>query len=336
MHHMRQKFSVAVATTLTLVLLGTTAQGQSGPDPAAAEIAFEINMDALRDTPMYKMAQTAIESQPGMVPGNGDVEKIKRVWGAVQLPEKVADIEEAESGEQVPMDLFIRIELEDKKAADEMVAEMIKDSNEIKEDGETFYTPKNGPQNLRARRANDTTLEVATNNFFSKGLGENLYSPGLKKAWGMFSGEPIRIAVDLENARGLVDEGLGMAKDQVEPMMHGMLDMVNKMDNVRIAMDFQDGSNLMALGMTSADEDTAEELRKGLDGLLGLAKMAGGAQVEQLKQVDEGMANTVSAILKSMQANREGDDVQINIPKPEGFDKTLQSMMNMGGVGNDF
>jgi len=336
MHHMRQKFSMAVATTFTLVLLGTTVQGQTGPDPAAAEIAFEIRMDALRDTPMYKMAQSAIESQPGMVPGNGDVEKIKRVWGAVQLPDKVADIDEADSADQVPMDLFIRVELEDKEAADQMVSEMIKDSNEVKEGGETFYTPKNGPDNLRARRANDTTVEVATKNFFAKGIGEERFSPGLKKAWGMFSDEPIRIAFDLENARGLVDEGLGMAKDQMEPMMHGMLDMVNKMDNVRIAMDFQDGSNLMALGMTSSDEDTAEELRNGLDGLLGMAKMMGGAQVEQLKQIDEGMANTVSALLKSLQANREGDDVQINIPKPEGFDETLKSMMSMGGMGSDF
>lgn len=336
MHYMRQIFSVPMAMVFSFVLFGTSLQGQSGPDPAAAEIAFEIKMDALRDTPMYKMAQTTLESQPGMVPGNGDVEKIKRVWGAVQLPEKVAEIEGAESGDQIPMDLFIRIELEDKKAADEMAAEMIKDSNEVKEDGETFYTPKNGPQNLRARRANDTTLEVATQNFFSKGLGENLYSPGLKKAWDMFSNEPIRIAIDLENARGLVDEGLDMAKDQMPPMMHGMLDMVDKMDNIRIAMDFQDGRDLMALGMTSSDEDTAEELRKGLDGLMGMAKMMGGAQVEQLQQIDEGMANTVSALLKSLQANREGDDVQINIPKPEGFDETLKSMMGMGGVGGDF
>ncbi|MCP4082413.1 MAG: hypothetical protein GY819_12815 [Planctomycetaceae bacterium] len=332
---MHKKFSVALAAMLTALLFWGPVDAQSAKDKQAAEIAFEIRMDQLRETPMYDMLQGAAESQSGVLPSsvNGDVDKVKRIWGAVQLPEKMADIEAGQANQNLPMEMFIRIEMEDAAAATKMVTELAADSDEVTKDGKTFYTPKNGPSNLMARKVDDTTIEVATSQYLEAGTGKELFSSGLTKAWGAFGDEPIRIAIDLDNARPLVDEGLGMAKEQMDPMMHGMIDMVNKMDNVRITMDLKDGGNLLTLGMTSSDDDTAEELRSGIDGLLGMAKMMGGSQVEQLRQLDGGLADVASALLKSLKADREGDDVQIVIPKPKGFDDALQSMMSFSGAG---
>ena len=81
---MHKKFSVALAAMLTALLFWGPVDAQSAKDKQAAEIAFEIRMDQLRETPMYDMLQGAAESQSGVLPSsvNGDVDKVKRIWGA--------------------------------------------------------------------------------------------------------------------------------------------------------------------------------------------------------------------------------------------------------------
>ncbi|MDG2014168.1 MAG: hypothetical protein P8J33_11720, partial [Pirellulaceae bacterium] len=206
---MHKKFPVAMAAMFTALLFWGPLHAQSAKNNQAAEIAFEIRMDQLRETPMYDILRGAAESQPGM--DSADVDKVKRVWGAVQLPEKMADMEARQADEKLPMNMFIRVEMEDAEAATKMVSGLKEDSDEVTKNGKTYYTPKDGPTNLLARKINDTTVQVATSEYWEAGPGKDLFSSGLTKAWGSFSEEPVRIAIDLDSARPLVDEGLGMA-----------------------------------------------------------------------------------------------------------------------------
>lgn len=340
---MHRNFSVAFAAVLTMLFVWSPVNGQTVPDKNSAELAFEIRMDQLRETPLYAMIKGAVDQarDQGGMSDEIDFDKVNRVWGAVQLPESVADMaamENLKPGDALPMELFVHIEFVDSDSADAAMSQIMEESEEVTKNGTTYFAPREGtdaPSNLLARKLNATTMEAGTEGYITAGAGESLFSTGLGNAWGSFSGEPIRVAFDLDNARELIDEGLAMAKENSEPMMHGMLDLFNKMSNIRMAMDFKEGGNLLALGMASSDEESAEDLRKGLDGLLGMAKMMGGGQVDQLRQMDEGMADVASAILTSLNAERDGSDVQIVIPKPDGFEDAIQSMMQMNG-GGDF
>ncbi|MDG2014728.1 MAG: hypothetical protein P8J33_14570, partial [Pirellulaceae bacterium] len=311
---------------------------ESSNSSSLATVAFEIRMAELMKNPLADMAKGTMESQAAAVPGAGDIENIKHIWGAVQLPNKLSDLqsltEESELG-ALPMEMLIQVEMTDAAATDAMIAMLADDSNEVTKDGKKYYTPKDGPSNIMARKTSDTTMVIATTNYLNASADEALFSAGLKQAWNTFADEPIRIAVDLKTARPFIDEGMGMAKGMAPPMFQGMLGLVDKMNDLRISMDFKNGGNLVALGMSSGDDDSAEEIRSGIDGLLGMAKMMGSSQVESLRQMDEGMADVASKVLASLQAKRSGSDVQILIPKPEGFDKAMNSAMNMGGGGPD-
>ena len=299
-------------------------------------MAFEIRMADLMNNPLSGMAKGALESQAGMLPGGGEVEKIKRVWGAVALPQNAATLMSIDNESDLPMEMFVQIEMTDAASTDAMVESMAADSNEVKQDGKTYYTPKNGPNNVMAWKANDTTIEMATSKFLKEGPGEALFAPGLKSAWDSFPEAPIRIAIDIEGARPLIDQGLDMAKDQTPAMMQGLLALVNKMNDLRIAIDFDDGNDLISLGMMCGDEEAAEEVRSGIDGLLGMGKMMAGSQIDGLREMDANLADVASAVLASLAAKRNGNDVQIIIPKPDGFDEAVQSGMSMGAGADGF
>jgi len=338
---MHRHFSAAFAALLTLLFVWSPLNGQSVPDKDSAELAFEVRMDQLRETPLYAMVKDAVDQ--GGVSDDIDLDKVNRVWGAVQLPESMADLaalENMQPGDELPMEFFMHIEFVDSDSADAAMGQIIEESDEVTKNGTTFYTPRSdsdGPSNLLGRKLNATTIEAGTEGYITTGAGESLFSTGLGNAWSSFSGEPIRVAFDLDNARPLIDEGLAMARENADPMFQGMLDMVNKMHNVRMAIDLKDGGNLLAMGMASTDEETAEDLRGGVDGILGFAKLGAGRAVEQIREMDEGAGKVVSEILKSLKATRDGSDVQIIIPKPEGFEDAIEAIIRMNGMGgSDF
>jgi hypothetical protein len=341
---MHRIFSVACAVLLTGLFLASPLWAQSAPQQDSAELAFDIRLDQLRATPLYAMVKDTLDQAraEGGVPDEIDFDKINRVWGAVQFPETVAEMEAMDDmgpGDALPMGLFVHIEFADAESAEAAYGKMMEKSREITRDGKTYFGPKedaDAPSNLIGHRLNETTLEAGTEEFIVAGAGENLFSAGLGTAWQSFAGEPIRLAFDFDNARQLINEAVELAKADAPPMMHPLLDLANKTRNMRLALDFKDGGNLLALGALGTDEEAAEELRTGIDGMLGMAKMMGGGAVEEMRAQNEGMANVMAAILKSLTAQRDGEEVSVVIPKPEGFEDAIKSMMEMAGGGSDF
>lgn len=313
-----------------------TAASDKPSAATGANMAFEIHMADLMSNPLSGMAKGVMESQAVTAPGGGEVEKIKRVWGAVELPEDAMTIMSIDNSSDLPMEMFVQIEMVDAGSTDAMLDSMAADSDQVQKDGKTYYTPKGGPSNVMAWKSNDTTIEIATPKFMKQGPGVGLFAPGLKSAWKSFPEAPIRVAIDIEAARPLIDQGLDMAKEQTPAMLQGILGLVNKMNDLRIAIDFNDGSNLLSLGMICGDEEAAEEVRSGIDGLLGMGKMMAGSQIDGLREMDANLADVASAVLASLEAKRDGNDVQIVIPKPEGFDEAVQSGMSMGAGADGF
>lgn len=314
---------------------GNTAANKASA-ATGANLAFEIQMADLMNNPLSGMAKGVMESQAVTAPGGGDIEKIKRVWGAVELPPNAMTLMSIDNTSDLPMEMFVQIEMVDAASTDAMLDSMAADSDQVEQDGKTYYTPKGGPSNVMAWKSNDTTIEIATPKYMKAGPGVGLFAPGLKSAWESFKDAPIRLAIDIEAARPLVDQGLDMAKDQTPAMMQGILGLVDKMNDLRIAIDLDDGGNLISLGMICGDEEAAEEVRSGIDGLLGMGKMMAGSQIDGLREMDANLADVASAVLASLAAKRNGSDVQIIIPKPDGLDEAIQSGMSMGAGADGF
>jgi len=308
--------------------------GQSAPleDKQKAVVVFDVRMDLIRTSELAKTL--GLEDQiAGAAAQQGadsmDPNSIDRVFGALSAPESMAAAQGAEDGKS-PVDFFAKIVFTDAAAATEALEKMKeKGAGSFEQAGKTYYRPPadgDAPQNMVMTQVDEKTLMVGTEDFVFF-PDQKVFTDGLLAAWkGAPAKQAIRIAMDLEGMQGLLGEAVAQGKQGGNPMVAGYLDLVDNMKHMSLSIDMS-GKNLITLKATGVDSENAEELRSGLDAILGLGKTMGKVQVEGLKQASPDMAVVAEEILKSLKATSEGDEVQVVIPKPAGFDAAISKMI---------
>ncbi len=338
---MRKKLTVFCLVALVACVTAYPALGQSLPKDKQAEVVFDLRLNKLRTSPLMQSVQDqilAMQAQTGMS-DDIDIATVDRIFGAMSLPDSVADFAAMETEKELKLEFFARIQFIDEASADDAIAKMKETSETFEEGGTTYYRPpadQDGPQNMKAYRKDATTIEAGTDFYLEKGTGKGVFSTGLEAAWNKVPDHAIRFAIDLDNARDLINEAVEQAKQGAPPMMVGFIDLVNKASDVRISMDLS-SDQLFELAVTGNDDDQAEELRKGLDGIMGMTKMSAQQMLPMLEEQDADAAKVIGEIINSLAATRDGTDVQIAIAKPAGFDEAIKNLIeSMPGPGGDF
>ena len=331
-----------IASCLCLMLLlSNLAWGQSDiAEKDQAVLQFDLQLGKLRDSELAGAMN--IEEQMSNIDMSGpfdaeSLKKLDRVFGAVSAPADMMSMMGMAPGDDLPIQFFVRFEFSDSEAASAMMEEIADDSEGESRDGKTYYRPPEGdPQNIVAYQLDDKTVEMGTDGYVFQ-QSRDFSTPSLSKIWDGMPNEAIRVAADLEGAADFISQVVEMGKENAPPMARGMIGLVDHAASLQISMDL-DSNHLLTMIAVGKDEDRAEELRGGLDGLMGMAKFAGQQGLSDLKEQDEDAAKTMKQILDSLTATREGTDVKVQIPKPDGFAdfvKKMQSMMPNAGA-DDF
>lgn len=105
-----------------------------------------------------------------------------------------------------------------------------------------------------------------------------------------------------------------------------MLDLLPKISTLKLGADFS-AENILSLTVSGKDEQQSEELRSGIDGLLGMAKLLGGQAVQEIGLESPEAGKRIEEVLGSLAATRTGNDVRIAIARPDGFDDAMRSMV---------
>lgn len=319
-------------------LLGQTAPLQ---EQQKAVLAFDLRLDLLMGSELAKSLKLS-EQVSKMVAQQGDdgpdPNTIAQVSGALSAPE---NMEAAQSfsnggGGKLPIEFFVKMKFKDKESAAIVMAKIIEKSPEpFERDGKTYYRPKDegAPENAVVHQFDATTLEFGTEAYVFHPNNQKVFTEALTAAWTeMPKNEAIRLAVDMAGASALLAEAVEFGKQAGDPTVAGFLDLVDNMKNLRLSIDIA-SANLITLRSTGVDSEQAEELQGGLDALLGMAKMAGGMQVNQLKQQDPAMAGVMETILKSLEAKVDGTEVSVVIPKPAGFEEAIKNTVEKLNAG---
>lgn len=298
-----------------------------------ASVVFDVRLKSLRSGETMKGA--GFSELPS--PSEFDINKIERVFGALNLPQDLEFYSAGEIEGDLPMSMFVRIKFVNEAAAEEAFAIMKAADNTEVNGGVTYYKPPAGegvPENFIGRMIDKTTIEMGTRDYLVQ-PNRKLFKAGLNEAWSKASNHNIRIMLDMNGEEALIDKALAMAKSQLEdPVSKGMLGMVKMSKNLRISVD-PDQQEMINLEMTGKSAADAKKLQEGLNSLIALGKMVGGAQVESLPRDSGGEA--AAAILNKLKANLKGDEVKISIARPENFEELLKglvenAMMGMGGL----
>ena len=335
---MRRKLPLLCSIALTLLML-QPAVAQSVPTDKQAEVAIQLKMDKFRNSPLYDTIRKGIENSPAVqaAPDDFDWESVDSLFVAFALPEDISGMMALQNVEQtgvLPIEIFAKVTFSDVATAEKLEHKLSEKGETTTISGETWYTPpadEDGPKNIVGRRDGQSML-FATRDYVELGLGKHLMSAGLQSAMDKMPNDGFRLCVDLQNCSALVEEVVAMGKENGPPMAGGMLDLLLKANNIRLSLDLADG-DLLTLAVEGKDEQSAVELKGGLDGMLGMAKMMGGQGVEQLKQADAQAGGVLEEILNSLNAEQDGMDIIVAIPRPEGFNDAVRNMAEKSGMG---
>lgn len=306
--------------------------GQDAPqltDNQKAVVAFDFRIDkALAGAKSIGIDTTDIENQEMDDFFEGiPVSSLKRVFGAVSLPDDIGQAMQMGPRDDIPVEFFVRFMFTD-SAATEQIAKNFSEQTKsvtIELNGETYWKPKseNDPQNILAHVVDDTTFEFVSKNYALQ-PNRKLFSPGLTETWKNVPDESVRIAFDLKGRADLIQQGVEMGKQQGGPQAEPFLDLIDNANALVISSDLEK-DNLLTIVAHGVDDDQAEELRSGLDALLGMAKMFGQMGVGEIAQELPEAAEPAKAILNSLTATRDGTVVKIEIPKPTGFGEAVSA-----------
>ncbi len=323
-----------------LVTVPIHAQSNDVAEKQKAVLSFDVRFDKIRNSQLAKSLKIEEQlSQWAAMQGDDgpDPTKLDRIWGAFSAPENMETAQGLASG-QLPMEFFVMMKFKESADVDKLMETIKKDNSEsFEKNGQTFYRPPQDgstPEAMILHRFDDKTVEIGTESYLFLN-DRKVFTGGLEDAWSKVPDEAIRLAMDLDGAKGLIAEAVAMGKQGGDPMMGAYLDLIDNAKNMRLSIDLS-GENLLTLAATGVDSDQAEELRGGLDALLGIAKMGGQMQVAQVKQMDEGAGAALETILKSLVAKADGAEVSVVIPKPAGFDDAIKGAVEkMQGGFND-
>jgi hypothetical protein len=334
---------VAPVTYLGLFLLSSAIVspllGQTAPleQNQKAVLVFDLQMDRFLDSELATSLGLA-DQIAGMAAQQGDdgpdPTTIKRVSGALSAPESMASAQDLAMG-GMPMQFFVKVQFIDSASASDAFGKIVaKEPPSFERDGKTYYRQPgdDGSKQTVMHQRDETTLEFGTETYVFHPT-QQVFTDGLVDAWKMApEGQAIRLALDVEGLGGLLGEAVELGKQGGNPLVGGYLDLVDNMKNLRLAIDVS-GDNLFSLQATGVDSENAEELRSGLDSLLGMAKMGGMAQIGQMKEQDPDTAAVAEELLKSLKATAEGSEVSVVIPKPAGFDEAVKNAAQNFGPG---
>jgi len=286
-------------------------------------IRFDVNMDKIVNSDLGKRLDLVDKMQnlPNMDPDDMDPSTISRVFGSVNLPDNIDAFRSMGPGEALPMELFSRVEFSESGTLTSALEKMGEKSEEVTIGGKTFMkqTDEDAPEGMLAHKIDDKTFEMGTEKYVTR-ADRKVNTDALNKAWSMAPEHAVRIVVDVEGMADLREELIDFVAEMA-PQGVAYAELLNNITNLRITVDL-DSDQLLTICATGKDEEMAEEFADGLDSLLMFGKMG----LDPARAPNDEAANVMSEIADAMEANLEGNEVSVIIPRPKGFNEFIEEM----------
>ena len=329
---------LSLLLALSAIVVAPVDAQSSLKEEQKAVLVFDLRMEMLSSSPLgkqIKLAEMVTEAQKQSGQGGADPSKVVRMFGAVSAPKSLAEVENLQPNDEAPFEFFMRSKFQDSESATEAFNDAVEKGGDrleqIEKDGHTFYKSlEDGemPPGFMLHQVDETTIEIGTEAYVFH-PDRKVFTDNLKAAWGKAPNEAIRLAVDLKGAEGLVADLVEQGKNNAPmPGAEAYLELINNISNMGVSLDLS-GKNLLSLRATANDSEQVEDLKGGLDSMLFLAQGAGKQAVQQFPLPPD-VKQVAESILNSLAARQDGNDVIVEIPRPDGFEKAVAALVSSG------
>ena len=132
--------------------------------------------------------------------------------------------------------------------------------------------------------------------------------------------------IDLETRADLIKDVVEMGKQQFDnPIAEAYLELIDNAKSIVFTQSMA-SDELATLLIEGINEAEAKELKDGLEGILGSAKLAMPGVITEMKRglkVSEKSTGVVKTMVDDLEATVEGTSVSIVLRKPEGFEEAV-------------
>ena len=323
---------LAAFTGIMSLIVSTTtiSHAQQLADSDRAVLAFDVAVSRLLTSDMMKKAQF----DPATMAGNSPINPadLVRVFGAVSAPKSMADLQQP-NPEKLPVSMFVRVKFKSPELATKAYTEMSNTGGKVTKGGKEYMTPpEGGPQDMLGHMYAPDTIELGSENYIVGGI-KNPFTANLLEAWKKAPEQTsVKIVLDLNGARNLINE----AKQNAPPESMMVTSLLDNSSAIRLALDFS-SDKLLWLTMTGADAAKTGTLKAQMDGLMTMASGFGQQALGQIPMPN--LKKSAGQLLRALKTTQDGNDVNIVLPKPEGFEDAIGElgqlipMMMMQGAG---
>ena len=283
---------------------------ESVPDDQKAVIGLNIDLDELRKNKLTKsLLDLAQEGADGDMPFT--IDSVSKVSMLVSAP-KSMDEESLAS-----VNFYFYIKFNDPAQMMNLKADILKSGGkEIEIGGKQLIDAQNPNFPPGTLLKFYSTSMVGGSRGYMTSPSNQFASKGLADAYAKSPKHPIRIVLDFDGARPVLDQAVEMFSGQVDPIARQYVKMISEISSVSLSSDIGKDT-LLKVSLAGKDEAAGDSIRLKLEAALGLAKGA-----SQMIPPSGPGAGAIKAI-NELKVEGTGANASINIPKPGGFDEIV-------------
>lgn len=307
-------------------------QESSLPKEKRAVIAFDLDLGRVMNSEIGSMLPTeqALGELGAAGPEADALMSVKRIAGFVSAPEDLGSVMGMammgpSPGQPLPVEFVISVEFVDAAAASEPMAEIKQNSTKTTIGGKEVYKPQdpNGPP-LFIRIVSDTKIEAGTEMYLTSGSAVGTRT--LQERWKGMPDVAMKLALDMDGARELLDGASAMLRQDAPPMAAPYIDLLDKGAFMSLAIDAS-GDQLVHMTMDGHNAEETQAINTVVAGLLQLANFGAAGSINDMRSQSPKMADMMSNLLKSLGTTVSGNTVSVTVAKPEGFEDALKEGM---------
>lgn len=313
---LRQMFvAMFVLTTTAMVGFGQIKSDPNVPDELKAVLAVNLDMKALQAYPLF---QALTESTP--MGGNAPFAPtdIARMTAFVGVPKSLGPDMFSD------VDFYVYIGFHSPAVVAKVKAEMMeKGGKEVTVGGKQLFSPGEAEFPPGVYLDFLKSAVVVGSEPYLTSPSKQFATKNLADAYGGLERLPVRIAVDMDGMRELMDQAYEMANAEADAMTKSFLPLIKEASTLTLASDITKDT-LLRLSITGHDEKDAKGIKLKLDAALGMGQTS-----SKMLAGNPGMEDVINAI-NELEVVKSGNTSVLNVPKPKGFDEMLTGAMMAG------
>lgn len=301
-------FAAVILTASANIGFGQIKHDPNVPDNLKAVLAVNFDMKKLQE---YALFKSLVDSAPAGGDSPFAPTDIARMTAFVGVPKSLGPEMFSD------VDFYVYLGFHSAAVVSKVKAELMeKGGKEVTVAGKKLVSPGNGefPPGVYLDFLN-SAIVIGTEAYLTS-PSKQFATKNLADAYLGLERHPVRIAVDIDGMRELMDQAYEMGSAGADPLTKSFLPLINEASTLTITSDITKDT-LLKLAITGHDDKDAKGIKLKLDAALGMgqtsAKMLEGAP---------GMDDIMKAI-NELEVVKSGNTSMLTVPKPKGFDEML-------------